>query len=483
MAETSSSNEQPLSTPGEIEEASIEPIIDSSIPSDVTQDIRAVTPPPPSQSQSTAQDTPIAEQPADVIDSITSDDLFTVKFQDPSTPVVQSDPVPLNVPETAEHPLDDNLQLSASKASANSMTGSTDSYVMLSEGTPSPPQTLTESQLLPPEQEPVSKPDPPPEEWLDVLGNGSLKKMIVQKGGGNQPSRGQRALLNLLGRVSAMDGAVVEEQRDLEVEIGEAEVVQGLDLALPLMTEGEIAWVYMKSRFGYGDTGNGDNIPANVDLYYMVELKEVYPRHDYAAFTEEKLRELVERKKSRGNSLYKLSQLTYAITAYSSALKVLQLHKFSHTSEGKFIGCRILTNLAIVQFKQESPQESIASCDNALKLVPGDTKALFRKSVVLTARHEYDEAISCLEEALLSSPDDSVVEQELRKVRALNEQSNRRQREVYRRMVRGTNQGQQVQQREREENEGGKGKLVMLLASSVVAVAAICMGVFLYKRS
>ena len=464
-------------TPGEIEEASIEPITDSMISSNLTGNTR--TPTPPSQSQSTAEGTPTAGQSGDVIDAVASEDLFTVKFQSPSAPVTPSDPVPLlNVPETAEQPLDDSLQLSAAQTSATSMTGSTDSYVMVTEGT-SPPQPSADSQLVPQEPEPVSKPDPPAEEWLDVLGNGSLKKLTLERGGSQHATRGQRALLDLTGRLSEMEGPVVEEQRDLEVEVGEADVVQGLDLALPLMTEGEVAWVYMKSRFGYGETGNGDNIPANADLYYMITLKEVHPRYDYAALTEDQLRELVERKKARGNSMYKLSQLAYAVTVYSSALKMLRAHQYSDTPEGKLIGCRILTNLAIVQYKQDQADQSLVSCDNALRLVPGDTKALFRKSVIQTGRQEYEGSISCLEEALRSSPEDREVEQELRRVRALNEQSNRRQREVYRRMMRGPSQGQT---QPRGETVEGKSKLVVLVASSVVAITAICMGLFLYKR-
>ena len=466
---TSPTTDQPLSTPGEIEEASIEPITDSLIPSDVT-----INTPVALSEYQTTQATTTAEPSSDVIDTIPSDDLFTVKLQNSNAPVAQPDPLPpLDLLETAEQPLDDSLQSSVGKSSAASMTGSTDSYVVVTDPVPSPPQTITESQLEP---EPVSK----PEEWLDVLGNGSLKKLTVQKGGSQQPTRGERVLLDLTGRLSEMEGLVVEEQRDLEVEVGEADVVQGLDLALPLMTEGEIAWVYMQSRFGYGETGNGDNIPANADLYYMVKLKEVHPRYNYAGLTEDKLRELVERKKSRGNSMYKLCQLALAVTAYSSAIKALQAHQYSDTPEGKLIGCRILTNLAIAQYKQDNAHQSLVSCDKALGLVPGDTKALYRKSIILIEKQEYEESICCLEEALRYSPEDVLVEQELRRVRALNEQSNRRQRELYRRMI-SVNTREQTQPK--EETEGSRSKLVVLVASSVIAVAAICVGLFLFKRT
>jgi len=49
-------------------------------------------------------------------------------------------------------------------------------------------------------------------------------------------------------------------------------VVQGLDLAVPLMDVGEIAEVEVHPRFGYGSLGKEPNVPDAAVLMYTVEL-------------------------------------------------------------------------------------------------------------------------------------------------------------------------------------------------------------------
>lgn len=50
--------------------------------------------------------------------------------------------------------------------------------------------------------------------------------------------------------------------------------LQGLDLTIKLMEEGEVADVIVHPRFAYGTRGNG-YIPPNATITYTVELKEV----------------------------------------------------------------------------------------------------------------------------------------------------------------------------------------------------------------
>lgn len=422
----------------------------------------------------------VATEGEPAVTSIPSDDLFKVDFANSNVPKQEADSEsPPDLSEAPEHPIGGDIPMEATKTSTTSMTGSSDSYVMVAEATPSPPQTITESQILE-EVEPKSKPEPVEEEWLDILGNGSLKKLLLEKGSEVKPTRGQRVVLDLTGHLHQMDGVVVEEQKDLEVELGETEVVQGLDLAVPLMTLGEVSWLFMVSRFGYGETGNGTNIPGNVDLYYMVKLKEIFPRYDYENMEEDKMIEMLEKKKLRGNNLYKLKQFPLAISVYNSAFNMLNSNPYVNTPDGKNIGCRLLTNLAIAQYKVDNLNESLSSCDKALTLVPQDTKALYRKSVILTERQEYEDSIRCLEQALAYSPEDKLVDQELKRVRGLNSQSNRRQRDICRRMIQGSTQ-ERIPQVETGGNSSGK--IVVLIASGVVAITAVCLGLLLFKKT
>lgn len=85
-----------------------------------------------------------------------------------------------------------------------------------------------------------------------------------------QPQRGNICKINLVGKLE--DGTVVEDLQNYNVQIGDVEVVQGVDMAIPLMTAGEVAEISVDSRFAYGAQGlpnehdNTKSIPPNAKV-------------------------------------------------------------------------------------------------------------------------------------------------------------------------------------------------------------------------
>lgn len=78
-----------------------------------------------------------------------------------------------------------------------------------------------------PSMEMTSSEDHPKEEWMDILGNGQLKKRVIKKGEKEaQPQRGDICTVKIVGRLD--DGSVVEEYDDMTIQIGDLEVVQVL---------------------------------------------------------------------------------------------------------------------------------------------------------------------------------------------------------------------------------------------------------------
>lgn len=69
---------------------------------------------------------------------------------------------------------------------------------------------------------------------------------------------------------------MVEEFKNYAVQVGDVEVVQGVDMSLPLMTVGELAEISADARFAYGAQGltnendNTKSIPPNAKVikYY-----------------------------------------------------------------------------------------------------------------------------------------------------------------------------------------------------------------------
>jgi FK506-binding protein 8 len=66
------------------------------------------------------------------------------------------------------------------------------------------------------------------------------------------------------------------------------QVVQGLDLAVPLMDEGEIAEVEIHPRFGYGNIGKEPDVPPSAVLMYTIELLKSEPEPEFEEMSIEK---------------------------------------------------------------------------------------------------------------------------------------------------------------------------------------------------
>ena len=92
--------------------------------------------------------------------------------------------------------------------------------------------------------------------WEDVLGSGRLKKRIMKEGEeGRKPGKGTRVRVKVEERVA---GEVVMQETSIEFNVGESEVLQCLDLVLPLMCKGEEAEVTSEHSFAYGVKGDCD---------------------------------------------------------------------------------------------------------------------------------------------------------------------------------------------------------------------------------
>lgn len=85
-----------------------------------------------------------------------------------------------------------------------------------------------------------------------------------------QPQRGNICKINLVGKLE--DGTIVEDLQNYNVQVGDVEVVQGVDMAIPLMTVGEVAEISVDPRFAYGTHGltnendNTKSIPPNAKV-------------------------------------------------------------------------------------------------------------------------------------------------------------------------------------------------------------------------
>jgi len=245
--------------------------------------------------------------------------------------------------------------------------------------------------------------------WEDVLGSGRLKKRIKTVGNTEfgKPARGARCTVNV---TEILDGVEVGKDEGLQFNVGESEVMQALDLVIPLMHKGEISEVRVEHTFAYGVAGDGSRIPPSTDLDLEVELvnwSELGPAPDIA---------LPERmgigtsKRERGNRWYSRGEYSLAVQCYRKAAEYLDDKQIEEDMEvpidryllpkdlQELLQERVKTfnNMAQAQMKLSAWDSALASVRQVLKIEPNNEKALFRKSKILVEKCQLDEAIGIL---------------------------------------------------------------------------------------
>ena len=137
-------------------------------------------------------------------------------------------------------------------------------------------ESLQKKNIVIPEDEKKSKKSD--DGWLDVLDNGELKKFVLTPGkvGEPRPERGCVVVMKVITKLLDTQERVESESFDeIDIILGESDVIQGLDLIIPLMDQNEVSRCLIASRFAYGEKGKGNDIPPNATLDCEVHLLTV----------------------------------------------------------------------------------------------------------------------------------------------------------------------------------------------------------------
>ncbi|XP_033709866.1 peptidyl-prolyl cis-trans isomerase FKBP8 isoform X3 [Tursiops truncatus] len=251
--------------------------------------------------------------------------------------------------------------------------------------------------------EPEPEPAPAPDEWLDILGNGLLRKKMLVPGppGSSRPAKGQ----------------VVTVQLQTSLENG----TRALDLSVPLMDVGETAMVTADSKYCYGPQGRSPYIPPHAALCLEVTLKTAVDGPDLEMLTGQERVALANRKRECGNAHYQRADFVLAANSYDLAIKAITSSAkvdmtFEEEEELLQLKVKCLNNLAASQLKLDHYRAALRSCSLVLEHQPDNIKALFRKGKVLAQQGEYSEAIPILRAALKLEPSNKTIHAELSKL-------------------------------------------------------------------
>lgn len=326
------------------------------------------------------------------------------------------------------------------------------------------------------------------EDWVDILGSGHIKKKTVKPGEPDtRPQRGDLIVVSGFGKLE--DDTIVETFDNLEICVGDLELVHGMDYVLPLMDAGEEALIEITSRFGYGDKGDADkHIPPSAKLFYSLTLHSVLPDFDLAELPADKRLEFGVKRKHRGNWFYARGDNSFAVQCYRRSIDFLDSSNMktddvSEELKSSLVRERInsYNNLAQAQIKLDSLEPALMSLENVLSLEPNNVKALQRKAKVLSSRNEVDAAISILRRVLEATPaadhkSRASLQAELKSLHAKQRSNTDKEKEIYKKMFSRPGGTEEVK---KEKKEGGSSFNKLLLVVGLTAVALVTGGLLL----
>ncbi|XP_054000627.1 peptidyl-prolyl cis-trans isomerase FKBP8 isoform X1 [Hylaeus anthracinus] len=334
--------------------------------------------------------------------------------------------------------------------------------------------------------------DHPTDEWIDILGNGQLKKKVVKPGkNGTRPNRSDICILKITGKLK--DGTVVEEYEDLKIQLGDVEVIQGLDLAIALMDLDEVAEIEVDPRFAYGHLGKQPNIPPDAVISYMVELKSIELEEEIDSLSTNQRKEIGNNKRERGNWWFTRNEPTLAIQCYRRALQFL-LPMESRTSYQNEVEdsttdaelqalledrMKVYNNLAAAQMKTQAYDAALKSVESVLSCQPQNVKALFRKGKLLHYKGEHALAYQTLLQAAKLEPETKAIQVELAILKEKNAKDAQHEKNLYRKMFGTSKINNSVSKNMKKENKSGS--VSKLTWSLIGGATAAVVGVLLYR--
>ncbi|CAH1116493.1 unnamed protein product [Phaedon cochleariae] len=331
------------------------------------------------------------------------------------------------------------------------------------------------------------------EEWVDLLGSGALMKKIIIEGlPDSRPQRNETCRINYTCYLE--DETVVDGANNFELNLGDSDVIQGLDVALGLMNLNEKCRLKIEPRFAFGKKGLPPKIPGDCTVIYDVELLYVGPEDTIEELTIQQRKIKGNKKRERGNWWYTRGENNIAIQCYRRALDYLDEVEGGITgplseNEGKsevtdadlqsLLEDRVsvCNNMAAAQIKMEMYDAALNSLQVVLRCQPNNVKAHFRKAKVYIGKNDLPLAMKFLQKAKELSPNDIEIQKEINGISKLLDKQKVTERELARRMFNGPKTADRTSV---SKNKNGKSKVGIWATLGAVVVVGVA-GIVAYR--
>lgn len=333
------------------------------------------------------------------------------------------------------------------------------------------------------EQEPENKDTDEKKEpqWLDILGNGLLKKRVIKEGLGRESRPTQGDVVNVRCEGKLEDGTVVDKNSYLQLVLGDADVIQAIDMCVALMEDKETCSLFTDARYAYSIYGRPDYkppIPQNASLTYELEILSIVRGKSTMEMTCQECLLYSDKKRTRGNDLYSRGDNAGAIDSYRRCLRYLEGRKEKEVLDMKI---KCLNNLSAAQLKVKAYAMALQSLEVVLDMTPNNVKAVYRKGKCLEGLGKDKEALECMKKASALDPENKLIIQDLGRLRSRVAVTQQKEKEIYRRMFQQNQEKNEEVVEEEELEEENDNSILPLVGSTMVAAIAVIGGLMWYK--
>ena len=167
--------------------------------------------------------------------------------------------------------------------------------------------------------------------WRNVTKNGCIKKCVLVDGKMElgRPKPGDTVLVKTQGKLK--DGTIIDDFPTMVFNVGEYEVIDGLDLAVQSMHKNELSIVSIKPELAYGEIGRGNRapcgkteeftIPGNARITYLYGLLHFEKAKDINSMTWAQRRKSGQSRLRLANWWYQRKEYPVAVKCYKKALE------------------------------------------------------------------------------------------------------------------------------------------------------------------
>ena len=167
--------------------------------------------------------------------------------------------------------------------------------------------------------------------WRNVTKNGCIKKCVLVDGKMDlgRPKPGDTVLVKTQGKLK--DGTIIDDFPTMVFNVGEYEVIDGLDLAVQSMHKNELSIVSIKPELAYGEIGRGVrapcgkteefSIPGNSRITYLFGLLHFEKAKEINGMTWAQRRKSGQSRLRLANWWYQRKEYPVAVKCYKKALE------------------------------------------------------------------------------------------------------------------------------------------------------------------